>query len=541
MRKIIYLLVVMGAVFYGCDPMEDINNTIDLQESAVVGTDEITLTPDDYAEMDPSTGDDFYETYLSFSDMDDAKLTIPDFLSDKYPNWGQGSSVLVHFDLYDGNPEDVSAYTNADMYELSGNDYPTAGGGAFLPSEDFDNTIPNFLDANVASPTEGDITMVEYKQFTQEPEVGLAPILEYDFTSSLESWTPAEVSGGNIVWTSSTGFIVGNGFFGGAAVANEEWLVSPSIDLTTQSNLALQITQEIDFLSVLDQIDIMVSTDYSGDVTTATWNALVFDKTAYGNMTTSEDFDFSAYDGQTITIAFKYVSSDTDAARWRIQSLTLKTVGLSGPTSTKSVYYKYDGSSWNLVDGVYVLTAEDYDSMGAPGQYDNFSSSVLPQNYIPVFLGLNYPYTQEEDTMFVIYKYYTSGVGTELKGNLYTFINGEWIHNMTSLQFGFEDGVWVPDNTIRYTLTNADYEYIGNTLSSDPEYSDLVGTLLTYHDYDYNWSDAQIIYSLGVFLDYFDPSAEEGQKYAITYLKYDNGLAELSASLIKQDGEWIAN
>ncbi|MCB0469191.1 MAG: hypothetical protein KDC51_00710, partial [Flavobacteriaceae bacterium] len=86
MKKIIYLLVVLGTVFYGCNPMEDINDTIDSSESAVVGTDEYTLTDDDYATLELDFG--------SFDSEDQAKELLPDFLSEMYPYWGEGSSVL---------------------------------------------------------------------------------------------------------------------------------------------------------------------------------------------------------------------------------------------------------------------------------------------------------------------------------------------------------------------------------------------------------------------------------------------------------------
>lgn len=549
MKRILYILTAVSFLVFGCDPMEDIYNDLDSQANPIVGTDEITLTSDDYAglvEQGDEEDPDFYETYEAFMDLDDAKTILPGFLSDKYPLWGEGSSVTVNFNLYEGNPEDVSAYVNAEMYEMVSDDYPNPIANAFYPTEDPDETIPDVLDAVVMAPEEGQITMVQYKQFTEEPVEGIAPVVEYDFTSGgFDGWTPVEVSGSDEVWVAQPSgnlYVQGNGYFGGA-VANEEWLVSPSIDLTGESNLVFQIEQEIDYLSVTDQIDIMISTDYTGDVTTATWTALSFDKTAFGNMTVSEDFDFSAYDGQQINIAFKYVSSDTDAGRWRIASASIKAPGIEGPTLTKVDYYKFDGSSWSKEDDVYYLTSADYDSMGEasgqPGQYNNFSGSTLPGNYLPIFLNNKFPYAQEEDQIFVMYRYYEGGGVTNTKGNLYTFMNGEWVEKISSLQFTFEDGEWVPDNTIRYTLTNSDYEYIASALADNPDFDGLLGTLTSYHDYDYNWTEDQIIYSLGVLADNIDPNAEVGQKYLFTYLVYDNGLNELSSHIIKnEDGSW---
>lgn len=551
MKKIIYLLVVLGTVFYGCNPMEDINDTIDSSESAVVGTDEYTLTDDDYATLELDFG--------SFDSEDQAKELLPDFLSEMYPYWGEGSSVLVGYNLYIGAAEGVSDYTGADVYTLTNADYAFTGSDAFgfYPNVNATNEIPDVLDSQIASPTEGQIVLASYKQYTENPVVGLADIVSYNFSGSLEGWTTQEEFGTFDVWTSGSGYVQGNGY--PDTGDNKEWLVSPSIDLTGETNLKLQIEQSINYAPTpfdSSLLKVLVSTDYSGDVLTATWTEINFATAPTSNSSSyilSEDYDFSAYDGQTINIAFSYENiGTTNRASWRIASLAIKTLGATGPTDSKGEYFMYSGGSWDAVEGVYYLSSSDYDSMGTasgqPGQYNNFSSSAPADSYVPTFLNLTAPfaYGQDDDEIIVIYKYYSSSCNcTQTRGNLYTMVEGSWTAHQTTiattLQFGFEDGIWVPDNTIRYTLTNADYEYIGNTLSSDPEYSGIVGTLLNYHDYDYNWSEAQIIYSLGVFLDHLDPGAAEGQKYQISYLKYDNGLSELTASLIKQDGEWIAN
>ena len=547
MKKIIFLLAIVGITFTGCDPLEDINNEIDAQDNPVVGVDEFTMTTDDYTALVDQADDedpDFYETFEAFSDVDDAKLMLPDFLSDRYPYWGNGSSVTVNFNLYDGNPEDVSAYVNADNYELVQDDYPTAASNAFFPSEEPGDFLENILVAQIASPIEGQVVLVEYDQYIEEPVIGFAPFIEYDFSGSFEGWSVVEEFGGDDAWTSQDDYIQGNGFFGGQ-VANIEWLVSPSIDLTGESDLRFQITHALKYASDASLLKILVSTDYAGDTSAAEWEEInLVTPPGVDTLDPSEDFDFSAYDGETINIAFKYESTDTDAGRWRISSMVLKTIGITGATVTKSDYYKFDGASWSLVDDVYYLTSQDYDSMGTssgqPGQYNNFSGSTAPSNYLPQFLSIKYPFAQEEDAIFITYKYYGgSSVGTVIKGNLYTFANGSWSPSISTLQFGFENGIWVPDNTIRYTLSNSDYEYIGNTLVSDPEFTDIVPTLIDYHDYDYNWTASQVTYSLGVFLEYLVPSAEDGQKYAITYLLYDNGLNELTETLIKQNGEWI--
>lgn len=543
MKKIVYLLTIIGAIFTGCNPLDDINTVVDAQENAPVGSAEYTLTADDYETLELGYG--------SFSSELEAKTLLPDFLAGMYPYWGQGSSVLVGYNLYIGAAEGVSDFTGSDVYSLTNSDYASTGSDAFgfYPNVNAASQIPAVLAAQIASPTEGQIVLAKYKQYLENPIVGLANIVDYNFAGSFEGWNIVEEFGADAAWTSQSGYVQGNGYFGGQ-VANIEWLVSPSIDLTSESNLKFQITHALKYATDASLLKILVSTDYTGDTAAATWDEIsLATPPGVDTLDPSEDYDFSAYDGQTINVAFKYESTDTDAGRWRIESMAIKTLGATGDRNSKGEYFMYSGGAWEAVNGVYYLSSEDFDGMGEasgqPGQYNNFSSSISPDNYLPTFMELNFPYGQNDEELFVIYEYYSSSTGAQRRGNLYTVIDNMWEGHQstiaTTLQFGFDAGAWVPDNTIRYTLSDADYEYIGNTLASDPEYTDIVGTLINYHDYDYNWSQDQIIYSLGVLADYINPTAEEGQKYQFTYLLYDNGLAELTASLIKEGGVWIAN
>lgn len=548
MKKIIYLLAFIGIAFTGCNPVEDINNDIGIDP--IEGTDEFTMTADDYAAIvDQGDEDpDFYETFEAFSDLDDAKEMLPPFLSDRYPFWGEGSSVTVNFNLYDGNPQDVSAYVNADDYELGQADYPTAASNAFFPNEEPTDFLEDILATQIANPVEGQVVLVEYDQYINEPVVGFAPFLEYDFSGSFEGWTVQEEFGANDVWTSQSDYIQGNAFFGGQ-VANIEWLVSPAIDLSNEDNLRFQITHAIKYATDASLLKILVSTDYAGDVATAEWNEINL-ATAPGVdiLEPSEDYNFSAYDGETINIAFKYQSTDSDAGRWRISNMALKTIGITGDTFTKFSYYEYDGASWNIVDDVYHLTREDYDSMGTssgqPGQYNNFSGSVLPSNYLPQFLNLKFPFAQEEDEIFITYNYYGgSSVGTVTKGNLYTFTNGNWTGHLSSLQFTYENGVWVPDNTIRYTLTGSDYDLVATALMDVEGFAAATSNLASYGNFNRangpsSWSDEMMETAMDIVLDNLDPNAEEGQKYIVTALTYGSSSTE-DFNLIKSGGEWV--
>ncbi|GGK23665.1 hypothetical protein GCM10007962_17330 [Yeosuana aromativorans] len=545
MKRIIYLTIILGTILVGCNPLDDINKKLDSQDQGVVGTAEYTLTSDDYDELGL--------TYGSFNSEDDAKAMLPDFLTGMYPYFGNGSSVLVGYNLYIGNAEGVSDYTGADVYALTNDDYAATGSDAFgfYPNVDATTKIPDVLMANIASPTEGQIVLASYKQYTETPVVGLANVVAYNFAGSLEGWSVKEEAGNFDVWTSQSGYVQGNAY--GSAEDNIEWLVSPSINLSGINNLKFQIAHAIKYASDPSLLKILVSTDYTGDVSLATWDEITLATPPgvddYNAL--SEDYDFSAYDGQTINVAFKYQSLGSDVGRWRISSMAIKTLGVTGPTDSKGEYFMYNGTSWEAVDGVYYLSASDYNSMGEasgqPGRYDNFSSSIPADDYITKFLSTTNPYTygQNDDQVIVIYKYYSSSANaTQTRGNLYTVVDGMWTPHTstiaTTLQFGVENGVFVPDNTIRYTVTSGDYEYMATALEGDSNVTGGLATLSNYHDYDSSWSQDDINYSLGVLLDHIDPNAAEGQKYLVSYLVYAGGIAEFSVKLIKENGKWVA-
>ncbi|MBO6880868.1 choice-of-anchor J domain-containing protein [Winogradskyella sp.] len=555
MKRIVYLsFALLGLVFTGCNPVEDINSDLAEQADPIIGTDEFTLTSDDYADLvDQGDGEpDFYEMFEAFNTVEEARELVPSLLSDKYPFWGDGSSVTVNFNLFDGDPEDVSVFTGADIYNLESNDYPTSNSNAFLMGENVEMTLEDILSNEFPMPTEGQVVRFGYNKFTEAPEVGLASVYEAAFPADYDDFELVSISGPDALgWTVGSANVQGSGFDGGAN-AVEEWLISPEIDLSGQTGLTFQITQEIDFLGDPDLIDILISTDYTTgtDPMTATWTALAFDKTIYGSLTTSEDFDFSAYDGANIHVGLKYSSTDSDSPRWRVQDFAIRTTGFSGPTESLSAYYQYTDGSWDDVDGVYYLSAADYDSMGEssgqPGQFNNFSGSVMPQNYLPQFLSMQYPFAQEEDEIFVIYRFFQGGdVGTVTKGNLYRFINGEWTPSISSLQFGLEDGIWVPDNTIRYTLNAGDYGLIVSQLTGIEGFEAAVDNLDSFGNFNRaggstNWSDEMILTALNFVLDNLNPSAEEGQKYIVTVATWAPGNSTEDFAVIKEGGEWVS-
>ncbi|WP_299113769.1 choice-of-anchor J domain-containing protein [uncultured Winogradskyella sp.] len=543
MKKIVYLFALVAIAFTSCNPLEDINEEIDAIPAAPnVGTFEYTLTTEDY---------DALMVDGAFQTVDEAKALLPDFLADLYPLYGQGSSVLVNYNLFFSGIDGVSDFTDSDTYQLSNADYASTGSDAFgfYPNVDATDEIPAVLDAQIMSPVDGQYLLVEYDQYFETPTVGIADLYRAEFPGDFGNFEVVSISGPADLGWNATGSNVTGSAFNGSSNAMEEWMVSPLIDLSGQTSVLFEITQEIDFFGADPaSIDIMISTTYTpgGGIDAMDWTALSFDKNAYGSLTTSPDLDFSAYDGQEVYVAFRYTATDSNSARWRVQSFATKAVGVSGDTNGKGEYFVYDGGSWEEAEGVYYLSDADYDSMGEesgqPGRFNNFSDSVLPENYVPQFLGLTYPFAQEGDELFVIYKYFSGGVSR--RGDFYTFTSGEWLPFQASLQFGFNDGVWVPDNTIRYELVTADYELVVSELTGVMGFEDAVDNLDSFGNFKRtgssdSWTDEMMLTAVGAILDNLNPSAEEGQKYVVIAETWAPGNATEEFAVIKTGGEWV--
>ena len=108
--------------------------------------------------------------------------------------------------------------------------------------------------------------------------------------------------------------------------AAESWLVSPAIDLTMVDSATLKFDQAVNKATPAGALFVMVSTDYSGDVETATWTELSLDQWPAGNNWTfiSSTADLTPVAGWTVTIAFKYTSTTSASATWELRNFVVE-------------------------------------------------------------------------------------------------------------------------------------------------------------------------------------------------------------------------
>lgn len=118
---------------------------------------------------------------------------------------------------------------------------------------------------------------------------------------------------------------------------NEDWLISPKIDLTGVTAAKLTFDYNCSFFKDLTrETTIWVSEDYTdGAPDTATWQQLTVNLKSVGtwDIIPSDEISLTAYAGKVITIAFKYTSTNTDAGTWEIKNFKVQEGEAAAPTT----------------------------------------------------------------------------------------------------------------------------------------------------------------------------------------------------------------
>ena len=144
------------------------------------------------------------------------------------------------------------------------------------------------------------------------------------FATSLGNFSQFSVSGAQI-WGFASGFGAKMSGYSGANAVNEDWLISPVIDLTSMPAAALSFTHTGKFFGTMkNEATLWISENYaSGDPTTASWQQLIIPTYMTGvdwNFVNSGEINLDAYAGKNIRIAFKYTSSLTAAGTWEVKN-----------------------------------------------------------------------------------------------------------------------------------------------------------------------------------------------------------------------------
>lgn len=111
---------------------------------------------------------------------------------------------------------------------------------------------------------------------------------------------------------------------------SESWIVSPAINLTNAENPELVFDEAMKFLAsdskISDNVKVMVSTNFEGDVKAAKWDELEVKHGTNGNswdFVTVTPISLVKYIGKPVHIAFKYLSTEAVATTYEVKNLVV--------------------------------------------------------------------------------------------------------------------------------------------------------------------------------------------------------------------------
>ncbi|MEE4257532.1 MAG: choice-of-anchor J domain-containing protein [Bacteroidales bacterium] len=249
-----------------------------------------------------ATGDQLPSGYLVLA-SDQDNITAP----------VDGTPVADDTDLSDGSGALNTGYgveacsfgdlaTNTPYYFAI---YPYTNGGADIDFKN-DGTAP------AAEATTADITVIHSENFddgwgnwTRVSVLG-EQVWEIDEIHGVDDTPCAKMSG-----------------YDGQSNANEDWLISPALNFDSYEGEVLNFYNADAYDG--PALEALISNDYDGsDPTTATWTTLTYESsTGFFDWVSSGDIDISGIEGESVYIAFKYTSSNSESATWEIDNILI--------------------------------------------------------------------------------------------------------------------------------------------------------------------------------------------------------------------------
>lgn len=238
--------------------------------------------------------------------------------------------------------------------------------------------------------------------------------------------------GSTYVWKidDSHGYYKGSAFVNNKNLVSESYVVSSEIDLSKATAPVLSFNLAINFLNgnkATDFFTVKVSSNYTGDVSSATWTDLTYDASKLGSSWTFTDqsIDLSQFKGQKIVIAFAYKSTDQCAPTVELKNTLVKEKNYwdvclfkevpenevaaamvrmsraTGAYANSSALYVYSDGAWveyNKED-VNVLVAD-------PKFYAEIGTDYVskPSVTFPIYLAQKFPYAVKGEQVAVVYK-----------------------------------------------------------------------------------------------------------------------------------------
>ena len=155
--------------------------------------------------------------------------------------------------------------------------------------------------------------------------LGMVTIFSQDWEGEMNGWTFVTVQGDNpwnIAQYQGNHYAYANGYNGGV---NEQWCISPGFNMHDYENVMLSFRNAKNYTG--PDLELKYSTNYDGvDPTAANWWTYDFNMSP-GSYTWVESgeihISITPYPAHDCYIAFKYTSTETEAAAWEVDDILL--------------------------------------------------------------------------------------------------------------------------------------------------------------------------------------------------------------------------
>jgi len=250
-----------------------------------------------------ATGDQLPHAYIIFAGTS-SSLPTPD----------DGIPIPDDFDLSDGN-----GVLNVNFGIEEGSF------GGLAPSTTYYFSIYSYTNSGGAIDYKNDGTAP-----TDEATTGYSPIIEYqNFDNGWEDWTIISTIGSQ-EWEIDPAhgdpdppcaYMSG---YGGSATENEDWLISPPLNLIDYDEVVLTFNNAVGYTG--PTLELKVSTDYDGggNPNSANWTTLSYNTSpGFFEWVESGEIDLSAYNSSDVYISFYYTSNNSEAPAWEVDEILI--------------------------------------------------------------------------------------------------------------------------------------------------------------------------------------------------------------------------
>ncbi|MBE9468226.1 MAG: endonuclease [Bacteroidetes bacterium] len=222
---------------------------------------------------------------------------------------------------------DGSSYDNdITMTVSSGNTYQSS---TKIPAQENGTTVSYKI---FATDDESNTSTTSSRSYIIENNPTLT-ILSEDFnTGDLGVFSQYSVIGADQIWHpieyQGTMYVKMSNFDGTTSNANEDWLISPSLNLKNYQNIFFAFKTSMKEYGTDNTFDVYISSDYDGtsdpSSTSFSWTSLTTNCTFSSGdyvWTPSGNVDISAFNKTAVYVAFKYTSGSNDGKTWQIEDV----------------------------------------------------------------------------------------------------------------------------------------------------------------------------------------------------------------------------